>query len=147
MTIQNVNQRTSAPIPSARQQTRQRHQALRALCHHIDQNPSSVDAGIDAALSDFTSLDDLLAAAHAAWARTFEARMDMLLESGAYGDQVAFDALWDATARDLGGLAVLLDHFRDHPAVTTARGVHARRVRNALAVDLPGAWAPTRAAA
>lgn len=143
MTTQNLTVKRS----TARQQARRRHQVLQDMCRGIAENPSCLLAEVDAALPDFDSLDDVLVAAHASWARTFEARLDALLESGAYGDQRAFDALWDATARDLVGLVVLLDHFREHPAVAAARGAQARRVRNALAVELPRTWATARVAA
>lgn len=135
------------PQSTAWQQTRRRQHALSALCQAISHDPAAIDGVVRDAAAEFDSLDDLLVAAHLMWSRSFEARMDLLLESGAYGDQTAFDELWDATAHDLRGVALLLDRFSDHPAVIAAHRTHARRTRHALAVDLPPRWASLHAAA
>lgn len=135
------------PLNTAWQQTRRRHHALTALCQNLADDPAALADAVGDAETEFDSLDHLLVAAHLMWSRAFEARMDLLLESGAYGDQTAFDALWDATARDLRGLAILLNRFRDHPTVASAHRAHARRTRHALAVELPSTWLPLPAAA
>lgn len=137
----NLNQNSTTHL-TAWQRTRNEQRALHALTRAIADDPASLADAVRVARTEgFASLDDLLLAAHAEWVRTFDARIDVLLEAGSYGDQVAFDAVWAETARALPGTALLLDHHAEHPAVVRAHAQHVRRAQHVLAVDLPSTWA------
>ncbi|MGH1564193.1 hypothetical protein [Mumia sp. DW29H23] len=133
---------TSTIDRSAWEQTKRRQRALHALTDTLSQDPTALPAAVRRARSEtFGSLDALLLDAHAQWVRTFEARLDQVLEQGGYGDQAAVDQLWLDTARTLEGTAVLLDAYADHPALVRAHAQHARRTRQATGVTLPSTWA------
>ncbi len=133
---------TTSTMNSAWQRTTHQQRALHALTTIIEQDPATLPEAVrEARARDFDSLDDLLLEAHAEWVRTFNARIDVLLENGAYGDKAAFGEVWTDTARALPGTAMLLDHFADHPAVVRAHAQHLRFAWRVLAVELPSAWA------
>lgn len=137
---------TTSTMSSAWQRTTQHQRSLQALTMTIENDPAMLSAAVrEARTQDFDSLDDLLLEAHSQWVRTFNARIDILLENGAYGDKTAFDQVWAETAQALPGTAMLLEHFADHPAVVRAHAQHTRFGRRVLAVELPSTWtAPAR---
>lgn len=133
---------TSTLNSTAWQRTTATQRALHTLTDSIAQDPDSLPDAVRCALGEFDSLDDLLLNAHALWVRTFDARIDPLLESGAYGDQAAFEQVWAETADLLEGVARLLDRHADHPAVVRAHAQHVRRGQSMLDVRLPDVWVP-----
>jgi len=137
---------TSTMTTTAWQRTTHRQRALRSVLRRIEADPAALGEIVsEACRSDFGSLDDLLLAAHQHWMRTHDARVDSLLEQGAHGDQAAFDAAWTETARLLDGVARLLDHFAEHPAVVRGHARHARRIKAMCGVDLPSTFRPASA--
>jgi len=138
---------TSTLNPTAWQQANAAHRALRTLTDAIAVDPTALDDAVRAATTELGSLDDVLLQAHALWARTVDARIDPLLESGAHGDEAAFARVWADTIRLLPGVAMLLERHRDHPAVVRAHAQHVRRIQRLLDVTLPDGWAATRGAA
>ncbi|MBW9207839.1 hypothetical protein KV097_18025 [Mumia sp. zg.B17] len=132
---------TSTIDRSAWEQTTRRQRALHALTETISQDPTALPAAVRRARSEtFGSLDSLLLAAHAHWVRTFEARLDHLLEQGGYGDQAAVERVWRETAQVLDGTAALLDAYADHEVLARAHADHRRRARSTAGVDLPSRW-------
>lgn len=136
---------TSTMNTTAWERTTRTQRALHALADAITHDPSALQDAVRRAQEEhFDSLDELLGQAHAQWVRTVDARIDVLLEAGAYGDQVAFDEIWAQTGRVLDGIALLLDHHREHPVVARAHAGQARRARVTLAVELPSTFAQPR---
>ena len=132
---------TSTLNHTAWQQAAADYRALLTLTGAIAADPARLDETVRAALGESGSLDDLLLQAHALWVRTFDARIDPLLEAGAYGDETAFARVWSDTVRVLPGVAALLERHRDHPAVVRAHAQHVRRIQRLLDVTLPDTWA------
>lgn len=132
---------TSTLNPTAWQRTAASQHALHTLTDAIANDPSALPELVREALGEFDSLDDLLLMAHAQWMRTFDARIDPLLEAGLHGDQAAFEQVWADTAGLLAGTARLLDVHADHPAVVRAHAQHVRRIQRMLDVRLPDSWA------
>ncbi|WP_370616875.1 hypothetical protein [Mumia sp. Pv 4-285] len=133
---------TSTIDRSAWEHTTSRQRALHALTTTITNDPTALQDAVRRARSEtFGSLDSLLHEAHAVWMRTFDARLDAVLEHGGYGDQAAIDTLWAGVSRTLPGLALLLDTYASHPTVVQAHALHARRTRRTVGVDLPSTWA------
>ncbi|KAA1424710.1 hypothetical protein FE697_001960 [Mumia zhuanghuii] len=134
---------TSTIHRSAWEQTTSRQRALQTLTTTIANDPSELQDAVRRARSEeFGPLDSLLHEAHALWMRTFDARLDAVLEHGGYGDQAATDALWTEVGRALPGLATLLDAYATHPTVVQAHALHARRMRRTVDVALPSGWEP-----
>lgn len=134
---------TSTTTRSAWERTTRTQRALRDLTSAIEQDPASLHEAVRQARTEtFDSLDALLREAHAQWVRTFDARLDALMENGAYGDQEAVDALWTQTSQALPGTARLLDAYADHPVLVVAHAQHARRTRHSMATELPSRWTP-----
>ena len=137
---------TSTLNPTAWQRTTASQHALRTLTDAVASDPDGIPAAVQEALGAFDSLDDLLLQAHAHWARTFDAQIDGLVESGAHGDDAAFARVWADLVRLQPGTALLLERHADHPAVVRAHAQHVRRIQRLLDVTLPDSWAtPSRA--
>lgn len=137
---------TSTLSPTAWQRTAASQHALHTLTDTIAADPASLTDAVRDALGEFDSLDDLLLSAHALWVRTFDARIDPLLESGAHGDDEAFTKVWSETVGLLRGTALLLEHHADHPAVVRAHAQHVRRAQSMLDVRLPDSWVASKPA-
>ncbi|QMW66313.1 hypothetical protein H4N58_19630 [Mumia sp. ZJ1417] len=134
---------SSTTTRSAWERTTQRQRALRTLTSSVEKDPATLqDAVRRARTQTFGSLETLLLEAHAQWVRTFDARLDTLMENGAYGDQEAVDALWTQTATALPGTARVLDAYADHPELVRAHAQHVRRTRRSMATELPSRWTP-----
>jgi hypothetical protein len=71
------------------------------------------------------------------WHRAFEARLDVVLESGDADPAAAVAVLWQTLARTLPGTRLVLDAYADHPALAGAEARHRARLRAATGVALP----------
>ena len=132
---------SSTNTRSAWERTTRTQRALRDLTSAVEQDPTSLHEAVRRARTEtFGTLDMLLREAHAQWVRTFDARLDALMENGAYGDQEAVDALWTETSQALPGTARLLDAYADPPALVLAHAQHAQRTRHSMATELPSRW-------
>jgi hypothetical protein len=76
------------------------------------------------------------------WHRAFEARLDVVLESGDGDPATAVGALWQTLAHTLPGTRLVLDAYADHPALTGAEARHRAMLRAATGVDLPASRCP-----
>lgn len=123
-------------MSEAWERTHRRHRLVHAILDRVSRqgNPlltRSERAQID---GEFGGLDGFLGEVQAYWYRTFDARLDQLLEDDLeLGTQV--DALWLALSREQPGARRLLDTYADHPVLAAGAEQHRRRLLAATGVD------------
>jgi hypothetical protein len=69
------------------------------------------------------------------WHRTFDARLDGVLESGVADTRAAVVMLWQHLAQTLPQTRVVLDAYAGHPALEPAKARHRRMLLAATGVD------------
>ncbi|MEU5879477.1 hypothetical protein [Spirillospora sp. NPDC047279] len=105
-----------------------RHQLVHEVLAEIarDRRPEIPDRWAGEIEAEFGGFGEFLRDVQARWYRTFEARIDPLLESGAPDMRAALDAVWHELAGDMPGARLLLDAHVAHPALAE---LHDRRRR------------------
>lgn len=95
--------------------------------------PAELRAEVDA---EFGSFDGFLREVQIRWYRTFDARLDALIEAWPDDIHDALHELWQETTRLMPAARALLDEHVDHPALAVLHRHHRRQLYAATGVHL-----------
>jgi hypothetical protein len=127
-------------MSTAAERTRRRHRLVTDVLEDVDRRgPAALASWDEPVKSEYgdDGVEGLLSDVWARWRRTFEARLDGVLETADPADLPAeVTRLWRAMSAEFPGSRMLLDAHADDPGLARVQARHARLLRAATGVDL-----------
>jgi hypothetical protein len=122
-------------MSTAWEQTKRRYRVLHAALEEFADTAAVSPATrvtIDAVFGDF---DEFLLAVQRRWQRSFDARLDLVLEKSSTDTAGALRRLVRELGRDLAETRALLDAYAGHPVLAPGEERHRAAVRAATGAD------------
>ena len=120
--------------------TRRRYRLSEEVLRDVDRRGLPALAGwqerIEAEYDDDGGLGGFLRDLQARWRRTFDARLDAVLEDESAELDRAVPRLWAALASELSSTRRILDEYADHPTPAALQARHRRQLLALTGVDI-----------